>query len=135
MGRTTIPLRLSAYCVGTIVSIALLILILLAWLYVVRLATSVNMVGMDLTGTRMVSAGTSMVMISKLQPWSAAEFVSMFLMWAAMMVADAAVSHPDGSLLCTCRPCDCLRCRTVRPDRVVCNRLSSRMAGICICGH
>jgi hypothetical protein len=20
---------------------------------------------------------------------------------------DAAVSHPDGSLLCTCRPCDC----------------------------
>jgi predicted metal-binding membrane protein len=45
------------------------------------------MVGMDLTGTRMVSAGTSMVMISKLQPWSAAEFVSMFLMWAAMMVA------------------------------------------------
>src|SRR6187401_1135276 len=28
-----------------------------------------------------------MVMISKLQPWSAAEFVSMFLMWAAMMVA------------------------------------------------
>jgi predicted metal-binding membrane protein len=71
----------------TIVSIALLILILLAWLYVVRLATSVDMVGMDLTGTRMVSAGTSMVMISKLQPWSAAEFVSMFLMWAAMMVA------------------------------------------------
>ena len=63
----------------TIVSIALLILM--------RLATSVDMVGMDLTGTRMVSAGTSIVMISKLQPWSAAEFVSMFLMWAAMMVA------------------------------------------------
>src|SRR6187455_1722264 len=34
----------------TIVSIALLILIVLAWLYVVRLATSVDMVGMDANG-------------------------------------------------------------------------------------
>ena len=40
-----------------IVGIALLILILLAWLYVGRLATSVQVVGMDMTGTRMVSAG------------------------------------------------------------------------------
>ena len=55
-----------------IVSIALLILILSAWLHVGRLATSTH-----ITGTRIVSAG----------PWSGAEFVSMFVMWAAMMVA------------------------------------------------
>src|SRR5215831_13109064 len=55
-----------------IVGIALLILILLAWLHVGRLATST-----DITGTRIVSTG----------PWSGAEFVSMFVMWAAMMVA------------------------------------------------
>ena len=35
-----------------IVGMALLILILLAWLYVGRLATSVQMAGMDMTGTR-----------------------------------------------------------------------------------
>jgi predicted metal-binding membrane protein len=70
-----------------IVGIALLILILLAWLYVGRLATSVQVAGMDMTGTRMVSAGSRMVMTSRLQPWSGAEFAFMFLMWAVMMVA------------------------------------------------
>ena len=70
-----------------IVSIALLILILLAWLYVGRLATSMEVAGMHMTGTRMVSTGTSMVTISNLQSWSAAEFVFMFLIWAVMMVA------------------------------------------------
>jgi hypothetical protein len=57
-----------------IVGIALLILILLAWLYVGRLAPSVQVAGMDMTGTRMVSAGSRMVMTSSLQPWSGAEF-------------------------------------------------------------
>ena len=70
-----------------IVGIALLILILLAWFYVVRLATSMDMAGMDMTGTRMVSTGTGMVMTSSLQSCSPAEFVFMFLMWAVMMVA------------------------------------------------
>src|SRR5215831_19404269 len=53
----------------------------------VRLATSVEVAGIDLTGTRMVSTGTRMVTIWRLQPWSVAEFVFMFLMWAVMMVA------------------------------------------------
>jgi predicted metal-binding membrane protein len=35
-----------------IVSIALLILILLAWLYVGRLVTSMEVAGVDMTGTR-----------------------------------------------------------------------------------
>jgi predicted metal-binding membrane protein len=70
-----------------IVGIALLILILLAWLYVGRLATSMEMSGIDMTGTRMASTGSRIVMTSALQPWSSAEFAFMFLMWAAMMVA------------------------------------------------
>ena len=70
-----------------IVGIALLILILLAWLYVGRLVTSMEVAGLDMTGTRMVSTGTRMVTICRLQPWSGAEFVFTFLMWAVMMVA------------------------------------------------
>jgi predicted metal-binding membrane protein len=70
-----------------IVGIALLILILLAWFYVGRLATSVQIAGMGMAGTRMASTGTGMVTISSLQPWSGAEFVFMFLMWAVMTVA------------------------------------------------
>jgi predicted metal-binding membrane protein len=67
---------------GTIVGIALLILILLAWFYVVRVAT-----GTGITGTRIVSIETRIVLASIFRPWSGAEFVFMFLMWAAMMVA------------------------------------------------
>ena len=70
----------------TIVGIALLILILLAWFYVGRLATSMEVAGVDMTGTRMASTGTSMVMTSALQPWSSAEFAVMFLMWAAWSI-------------------------------------------------
>src|SRR5262249_9488891 len=70
-----------------IVGIALLILILLAWFYVGRLAASMEVAGFDLIGTRMGSTGTGMVTTSILRPWSGAEFVFMFLMWAAMMVA------------------------------------------------
>jgi predicted metal-binding membrane protein len=70
-----------------IVGLTLLILILLAWLYVGRLVASMEVADMDLTGTRMVSTGTRMVTIWRLHPWSGAEFVFRFLMWAVMMVA------------------------------------------------
>src|SRR5262249_16155201 len=53
-----------------IVPIGVLILILLAWVHVGRLATSTEIVATSIS-----------------RPWSGAEFVSMFLMWAAMMVA------------------------------------------------
>jgi hypothetical protein len=101
-----------------------------AWLYVGRLATSVETVGINMTGTRMVSTGTRMVTISILQPWSAAEFVFMFLIHDGRN--DAAVSHPDGSALCMDWPCDCLRYQPHRPDRVVCSRLSAHMVRICV---
>ena len=47
-----------------IVAIALLILILLAWLYVGRLATSVQLASVDLIGTQMALTGTAMVTIA-----------------------------------------------------------------------
>src|SRR6516225_7860640 len=65
-----------------IVGTALLILILLAWFYVGRLAAST-----DITGTRIVSTETRIVVTSIFRPWSGAEFVFTFLIWAAMMVA------------------------------------------------
>jgi predicted metal-binding membrane protein len=70
-----------------IIGIALLTLILSAWLYVLRLAADMDMGGMDMTGTRIVSTGINMVMTSSLQPWSGAEFALMFVMWSVMMVA------------------------------------------------
>ena len=80
-----------------IVGTALLILILLACLYVGRLATSVEMAGMDMTGTRVASTGTSMVMTSTHR--SSAEFAFMFLMWAVIGVFKA-LSHRGPWLSC-----------------------------------
>ena len=51
-----------------IVSIALAIVTLLAWLYVLRLAADMDMGSMDMTGRRMVSTGIRMVMTPSLQP-------------------------------------------------------------------
>ena len=50
-----------------------------AWAYVIRLATTMDMSGqaMDIPG---------MMMAPSLQPWSAADFLLMWLMWAVMMV-------------------------------------------------
>jgi predicted metal-binding membrane protein len=69
-----------------IVGVALAIITILAWLYVLRLAADMDMRGMDMTGTRMVSTGFTMVMAPALKPWSGAETISMFLMWAVMMI-------------------------------------------------
>src|SRR5215468_7719179 len=55
-----------------VVSIALLILILLAWLHVGRLATIT-----DIIGTRIVSTEGRIAATSISWPWSGAEFVSM----------------------------------------------------------
>jgi predicted metal-binding membrane protein len=70
-----------------IVGTTLIILTSLAWLYVLRLAAAMDMGGMDMTGTQVVSTGMKMVMASTRQPWSGAEFAVMFLIWSVMMVA------------------------------------------------
>src|SRR5262249_34689539 len=56
-----------------IVGIALLILILLAWFYVVRLASNVQLAGLDIIGTRIVSTGTEIAATPIFRPWSGAD--------------------------------------------------------------
>ena len=70
-----------------VVCTALLILILLAWFYVGRFATNVQLAGVDSIGTRIVSTGTTIAATPIFRPWSGAEFGFIFTMWAAMMVA------------------------------------------------
>lgn len=70
----------------TIVAAALVVITVLSWLYILRLARTMEMGGMDMTGWRMVSTGLEMGMVSALAPWSVSQFVLMFLMWAVMMI-------------------------------------------------
>src|SRR4051794_33901765 len=65
---------------------ALAVVTVLSWLYILRLAESMEMGGMDMAGSRMVSTGLEMGMVSSLAPWSAWQFTLMFAMWAVMMI-------------------------------------------------
>ncbi|MGH9518373.1 MAG: DUF2182 domain-containing protein [Terriglobales bacterium] len=58
----------------------------LAWIYVVRLAAGMDMGGMTMAGMRMRSTGLRMVMAPTLTPWTGADLLLMFAMWAVMMV-------------------------------------------------
>ena len=68
-----------------IVAACLVVLTLLAWAYIVRLADDMEMGGMDMTGFRMIPAGMGLMMPVD-APWHAIEFAFVFLMWAVMMV-------------------------------------------------
>src|ERR1700747_3621222 len=57
----------------------------LAWAYVLWLAADMDMGGMDMTGFRMIPAGIG-IMAPTNAPWTAIEFVFVFVMWAVMMV-------------------------------------------------
>jgi predicted metal-binding membrane protein len=57
----------------------------LAWIYTLWLAADMDMSGMNMSGFRMIPAGTGM-MAPATAPWSAIEFSLVFLMWAMMMV-------------------------------------------------
>lgn len=63
----------------------------LAWAYVLWLAADMKMDGMNMDGFRMVPAGMGMMMPAA-APWSATEFVFVFLMWAVMMIGMMAPS-------------------------------------------
>ena len=69
-----------------IVVAALVVVIALAWIYILRLAAGMDMGGMDMTGFRMVSTGLDMVMAPAQAPWSATEFALTFAMWTVMMI-------------------------------------------------
>ncbi len=68
-----------------VVITALLLITLLAWAYVLRLALDMSAPGMQMSGMRMVpAAGAWMVSVER--PWSAAEFLLVVLMWWVMMI-------------------------------------------------
>jgi predicted metal-binding membrane protein len=69
-----------------VVAAALVAITLLAWAYVLRLASDMDMGGMDMTGFRMISTGLGMAMVPAQAPWNVGDFVLMFVMWAVMMV-------------------------------------------------
>jgi len=68
-----------------IVAACLVVLVLLAWAYIVWLADDMEMGGMDMTGFRMIPAGRGLTMPVE-APWRAIEFAFVFVMWAVMMV-------------------------------------------------
>lgn len=69
-----------------LIVLSLTALTLAAWTYVFWLVDSMSMGGMEMPGMRMDANPLGAAMIPALQPWSATEFVLMFIMWAIMMV-------------------------------------------------
>jgi predicted metal-binding membrane protein len=74
-----------------IVAGALAVIVALAWGYVLWLADDMDMGGMDMTGFRMIPAGTG-IMAPADAPWKAIEFAFVLAMWAVMMVGMMAPS-------------------------------------------
>ncbi len=68
-----------------IAAVALFLLTALAWAYVLWLADTMSMGGMEMPGMRMNANPLGAAMIPAFQPWSAREFALMFGMWAIMM--------------------------------------------------
>ncbi|HTQ82493.1 MAG TPA: DUF2182 domain-containing protein [Pseudolabrys sp.] len=69
-----------------VVVVALALITILSWVYILVLARTMDMGGMDMTGWRMVSTGLEMGMAPALAPWSTWQFAWMFVMWAVMMI-------------------------------------------------
>jgi len=69
-----------------IIATALALITVLAWLYILRLAAAMDMGGMDMSGFRMIAHGFTMMMAPAIAPWTAAEFILTFAMWAVMMI-------------------------------------------------
>jgi predicted metal-binding membrane protein len=68
-----------------VVITSLIVVVALAWAYVIWLATDMEMGGMDISGFRMIPAGMALMMPTTV-PWNATEFAFVFAMWAVMMV-------------------------------------------------
>ena len=69
-----------------VVGVALALITILSWVYILVLAKTMDMGGMDMTGWRMVSTGLEMGMAPALAPWNVWQFTLMFVMWAVMMI-------------------------------------------------
>jgi len=68
-----------------VIILALALLTVLTWSYVLWLSADMSMGGMDMTGLRMIPSGMGL-MIPADMPWHALEFAFVFAMWTVMMV-------------------------------------------------
>ena len=68
-----------------VVVASLTLLAALAWSYLLWLSVDIGMGGMDMTGFRIIPAGTGLMMPVH-TPWRAMEFAFVFAMWTVMMV-------------------------------------------------
>ena len=68
-----------------VVLTCLVILVMLAWGYVLWLAADMDMGGMEMPEFRMIPAGMGLMM-PVTAPWQKIEFAFVFVMWAVMMV-------------------------------------------------
>jgi predicted metal-binding membrane protein len=68
-----------------IILLALVIVVAIAWAYVLWLAADMDMGGMDMTGFRTIPAGTG-IMAPAPGPWGLLELALVFIMWAVMMI-------------------------------------------------
>jgi predicted metal-binding membrane protein len=71
---------------SVVVLTALATLSLLAWAYIIGLASQMSMGGMDMTGFRMASSAAGMIMKPAFEPWTAGEFLFTAVMWLVMMI-------------------------------------------------
>jgi predicted metal-binding membrane protein len=69
----------------TFVLTCLIVLVLIAWSYVLWLSADMDMGGMDMPEFRMIPARMGLMM-PVTAPWQAIEFAFVFAMWAVMMV-------------------------------------------------
>jgi predicted metal-binding membrane protein len=67
-----------------VVAAALALLSATAWAYTLRLADSMRMGGMDMTGYRMIPGLD--LMVPAIEPWGGVEVGFVFVMWAVMMI-------------------------------------------------
>ena len=68
-----------------VIILAVALLTVLAWSYLLWLSADMNMGGMDMTGLRMIRSGMGL-MVPTDMPWRAMEFAFVFAMWTVMMV-------------------------------------------------
>jgi predicted metal-binding membrane protein len=68
-----------------VIVLALALLTLLAWSYLLWLSTDMSMGGIGMTGFRMIPSGMGLMVPAHI-PWLAKEFALVFVMWTVMMV-------------------------------------------------
>ena len=115
-----------------IVAAALFVLAALAWAYVLWLAADMDMGDMDMSGFRMIPAGTALMMPTT-APWNATEFALVFEMWAVMMVGMVTPSATPMILIYARVGRQAAQQGNHCRELLVCRRLPSDLDGVCSC--